>query len=169
MSSRRFSVRGVTYEVTTIDVERVRVEGPGVTPVPVRVRRIGPTVVEVVAEDLSWRRLVHVSSERDRSWAFTDGDAFDVSPERAGRSGPMDADAALEAPMPATVIDVRVEPGQHVQSGETLLVLEAMKMELPVRAPVAGLVARVGCEVGELVHPGGPLVELVPNGPVKPV
>ena len=66
----------------------------------------------------------------------------------------------MTAPMPATVVKVLVEPGQAVAEGDTVLVLEAMKMELPIRAPRAGVVKAVHCAQGELVQPGVALVEL---------
>ena len=64
------------------------------------------------------------------------------------------------APMPATVVKVLVGPGQSVAEGDTVLVLEAMKMELPIRAPRAGLIAAVHCAQGDLVQPGVALVDL---------
>ncbi len=67
---------------------------------------------------------------------------------------------ALMAPMPATVIRVHATVGQNVTRGDTLLVLEAMKMELPVRAPADGAVTAVNCAEGDLVQPGVPLIEL---------
>jgi biotin carboxyl carrier protein len=67
---------------------------------------------------------------------------------------------ALSAPMPATVRTVLVKVGDEVAEGETLVVLEAMKMELPLRAPKAGRVAEIRCTPGELVQPGVPLVDL---------
>ena len=71
----------------------------------------------------------------------------------------MDLDA-LCAPMPATVSAILVEPGTTVDAGEALVRLEAMKMELAIRAPAAGRVAAVDCRVGDLVQPGRPLVTL---------
>jgi acetyl/propionyl-CoA carboxylase alpha subunit len=64
------------------------------------------------------------------------------------------------SPMPATVVKILVEAGQEVAEGATVLVLEAMKMELPIRAPRAGVVKSVDCTQGELVQPGVTLVEL---------
>jgi biotin carboxyl carrier protein len=66
----------------------------------------------------------------------------------------------LEAPMPATVTRIAVTPGQRVAAGDVLVLLEAMKMELAIRAPRDGVVARIACEPGTLVQPGVPLVEL---------
>jgi 3-methylcrotonyl-CoA carboxylase alpha subunit len=69
-------------------------------------------------------------------------------------------DRALTAPMPGQVRAVLVTPGQEVARHETLVVLEAMKMELRIRAPLSGRVHRVGCRVGEVVERGQVLVEI---------
>jgi biotin carboxyl carrier protein len=68
--------------------------------------------------------------------------------------------SALAAPMPATVTLINVAEGQEVAQGDVLMVLEAMKMELPIRAPRSGRVARLLCREGELVRAGIPLAEL---------
>ena len=75
---------------------------------------------------------------------------------------------ALAAPMPATVAAVLVRPGAVVAAGDTLVRLEAMKMELAIRAPAAGRVAAVDCRAGELVQPGRPLVTLEPRPAPSP-
>lgn len=62
--------------------------------------------------------------------------------------------------MPATVTQILVTPGQAVAQGDTVIILEAMKMELPIRAPRAGTVKAVHCHQGELVQPGVSLVEV---------
>ena len=70
------------------------------------------------------------------------------------------AAGGLSAPMPGTVIEIAVAPGQQVHAGDVLLTLEAMKMELPIRAPRDGVVSAVHCSPGQLVQPGPPLVDL---------
>jgi biotin carboxyl carrier protein len=62
--------------------------------------------------------------------------------------------------MPSTVVSVNVSTGESVARGDVLVTLEAMKMELAVRAPRDGTVRRIACQPGELVQPGVPLVEL---------
>jgi acetyl-CoA carboxylase biotin carboxylase subunit len=66
----------------------------------------------------------------------------------------------LTAPMPATVLKVPVKPGDTVKKGEVVVLLEAMKMELPIRAPSDAVVAAVVCREGELVQADATLVEL---------
>jgi 3-methylcrotonyl-CoA carboxylase alpha subunit len=66
----------------------------------------------------------------------------------------------LTAPMNGSIVRVLVEPGQAVEAGAALVVLEAMKMEHSIRAPHAGTVKALYCVEGELVSEGAALVEL---------
>jgi acetyl/propionyl-CoA carboxylase alpha subunit len=95
-------------------------------------------------------------------WVFIDGEVFVFSSGRPSRRRTAAAQGSLTAPMPATVRQVAVSPGARVQQGDVLLVLEAMKMELPVRAPGDGTVTIVKCRQGELVQAGQDLIELEP-------
>jgi acetyl/propionyl-CoA carboxylase alpha subunit len=92
------------------------------------------------------------------TWVFHDGAIFRLE-EAAARRGAHHTHGTLSSPMPATVISVNVQPGQEVSAGETLIVLEAMKMELPIRAPGEGRVAAVHCKAGDLVQPDVSLID----------
>lgn len=95
-----------------------------------------------------------------RTWVYLDGVTHVVEPARRGRgTGGHDA-AALAAPMPATVTRIHVAVGQQVTAGDLLVTLEAMKMELPIRAVADGTVTAINCQIGELVQPGTALIEL---------
>ena len=94
-------------------------------------------------------------------WVYADGRVVQFTSEaesRASRSRSGGHD--LSAPMPATVRAVLVEVGSKVQVGDTVVTLEAMKMELPLRAPRDGTVTAVHCRTGELVQAGVALVEI---------
>ena len=71
-------------------------------------------------------------------------DRFDQLLDRLGLSSAASAKVnELKAPMPGLIIDIRVQPGQAVQKGDPLLVLEAMKMENILKAPADGIIASV--------------------------
>lgn len=108
------------------------------------------------------RQIATVAREGRRAWVHVGGHVFVIEPRGAeGRGAGASADVdALSPPMPATVVRVEVKAGDSVATGDLLVLLEAMKMELPLRAPRAGVVARVNCRAGELVQPGTPLVDL---------
>ena len=61
--------------------------------------------------------------------------------------------------MPATVIRVKIPAGDPVKKGDVVVVLEAMKMELPLRALGDGIVSAVRCREGDLVQADATLVE----------
>jgi acetyl/propionyl-CoA carboxylase alpha subunit len=78
----------------------------------------------------------------------------------AHQHGPAAEESALTAPMPGTVIKVLVSPGDRIQPRQTLVVLEAMKMETPVASPYEAVVRAVHVGEGDRVAGGQLLVEL---------
>jgi acetyl/propionyl-CoA carboxylase alpha subunit len=147
----------------------------GGTPVRVEVDDDGGLRVDGVAaradavDQREWRVVIEGHGHRvvaagpsDAPWLWCDGVVYrpEVSDAEHPARRRQDAAGSLAAPMPATVRAIAVAVGDRVTRGDTLVVLEAMKMELPVKAPADGTVTRVACSVGELVQPGVPLVEV---------
>jgi 3-methylcrotonyl-CoA carboxylase alpha subunit len=127
-----------------------------------------PTVTRL--GDGRWRVVAHgqqhvayAVAAGDAVWVFLNGRTYIVETSRSGRVGRRpqhDDQDALASPMPATVERITVERGQSVTTGDVLIVLEAMKMELTIKAPRDGRVKAIACRAGELVQPGVPLIEL---------
>ena len=109
------------------------------------------------------RRLGWAAGPATARWVFFDGQVYVLntaeSPGDAASRATHD-EMALASPMPATVVAVKVTPGQMVARGDILIMLEAMKMELAIPAPRDGRVRSVACRPGDLVQPGIPLVDL---------
>ena len=64
------------------------------------------------------------------------------------------AQEIVEVPLTGKIISVNVKPGDEVKEGDTLCLLESMKMENPILAPVDGTVTQVKIEVEQIVKPG---------------
>ena len=107
------------------------------------------------------RYIATVARDGRRSWVHVAGHVFVIDPSSSdARRGSSAADHdALSAPMPATVTKINVKAGDAVKDGDVIVLLEAMKMELPIRAPHDGVVKKLNCRAGELVQPGSPLVD----------
>jgi acetyl-CoA/propionyl-CoA/long-chain acyl-CoA carboxylase, biotin carboxylase, biotin carboxyl carrier protein len=84
----------------------------------------------------------------------------DVDAEAHRSGGAQSGSSTVTAPMPGTVIRVEVEPGAETRARQALVVLEAMKMEIPVHSPFDGTVSAVHVAPGDRVAGGTPLVEL---------
>ena len=129
----------------------------------------GPRIVSVgdseyLVEVDGRQHVVHVAGEPGNRWIHWNGHVFqrpfEELPAPRARRADAEARQSFTAPMPATVLEVTVEVGASVRQGDTLVVLEAMKMELPIRAEADAKVIAVRCKPGELVQAGAVLVEL---------
>lgn len=91
-----------------------------------------------------------------------DGDS-PAARREVGRRPPPTKPGHITSSMPATVIAVHVSPGGKVQKGDSLLVVEAMKMETEIQSPLDGVVLSVLAEKGDQVTPDEVLVEIDPS------
>lgn len=132
-------------------------------PATLRVTPLGDGRFEIV--DGLRRRTAYAVKRGAETWVFLDGEVHVLSSpsstDRVHRAHTVqDDEAALAAPMPATVVSIPVKTGDRVTRGDVLMTLEAMKMEMAIRAPRDGIVRRIACQPGELVQAGVPLLEL---------
>lgn len=158
MATRAFDVR---FGDAVVRVDRHADGTLHIAGTPARVDSVGEGEWRVVVRGHAHR--VFAAGPSDAPWIWYDGVAYRpevADTQRPARTRSRDTADSLSAPMPATVRAVAVSPGDRVARGDTLIVLEAMKMELPLKAPADGTVVSIACQVGDLVQPGVPLVEL---------
>ena len=94
-------------------------------------------------------------------WVTVDGEVFAFTVTHgAARHRERRDDDVFTPPMSATVVRIAVKPGAAVKDGDVLIALEAMKMELPIKAPRDGVVRAIHCREGQLVQPGDVLLEM---------
>jgi urea carboxylase len=103
-------------------------------------------------------RQTHAFNEERERWRVNGqleaAAATEVSDFKPTRHEIPEGCEAIVAPMTASVFRVTVEPGQSVSAGQGVVVLDAMKMELEVAAPRAGVVRHVLCKAGQMVEAG---------------
>ena len=160
MTSMRRPPRRVTLETVVRDkgsvTGRARLEG---LDEPVEIRCLGDGTYRVSIEGHLFE--VVVARGADTDWGYVDGRTYRWPRQPQDDHTPPDTDdAPIASTTPATVTAVTVVAGQTVARGDTLVVLEAMKMEIPLTAPRDGRVTAVRCEKGDQVDPGVPLIEL---------
>jgi len=100
-----------------------------------------------------------VAKVGDVWWVHFQGHTFCLERIEPGASQSED-EGGLTAPMPGKVLDVLVEVGQSVEAGQTLMVLEAMKMEHRILASASGQVTGIHFTVGQQVQQGSILLEM---------
>ena len=147
-------------DIATVDGSGIVARVSDVEGTPVRMVTIGDEVHRVVARK---------GESRGRYTLWLDGFRFEVealdertrtirelSGASAGPAGPV----PLKAPMPGMIVRVNVEAGDAVVPGQSLIVMEAMKMENELRAVVAATVKKVLAVPGTAVEKGALLMEL---------
>lgn len=164
----RFKVRldGQEQEIEVVrQGERLRITHQGQS-VNVRVVHTeGPHFVleyeQQVGKQVRRRRLRaagHVEGDQRQLWVNGSLLTYERVRERQGAADP--SAGSLSASIPAVVSEVLVAEGERVSAGQKLILLESMKMILPVQAPHDGVVTAINCAAGNAVQPGVPLVAL---------
>ncbi len=148
------SRRGQAYELhlaeQVIQVALEPAEGGG------ELLRVGPDTCRVL-----------IATDGDFVHVHMDGSTYTiryVDPvRRYGSHAGGSADDIAEAPMPGVVIAVHVKEGEQVAAGDTLMVIESMKLETAIKAWREGSVAAVHVDVGQAFQRGAPLLSLAPQ------
>ena len=127
-----------------------------------RIHHWSPSAIDVEINGLRASTRVTRSGEHLYVQSRRGTAPFEIIPRFEVRHAEL-TPGGLNAPMPGLILDVRVEPGQHVVAGETLVVMEAMKMEHVISAPRAGTVNDVLVAKGQQVDRDVALLTLNPD------
>jgi len=113
-------------------------------------------------------RSVQISRDGDKVW-LSDRNSADYTSNTVllqrgdeKRQSAQSAESVVRSPMTGRVVTVHTQIGETVAKGQALLIVEAMKMEHTLRAPRAGVIAKIACAAGQLVEGGAELIELQP-------
>lgn len=141
--------------------DRIHVAGGGLgVDVHIFALRDGAWILDYV-DDGGVRRRVRLAgaSSGDRRQLWVDGRTLVVERVRAPRAA-ADIQGSLASTIPAIVAQVLVGVGDEVAAGDKLILLESMKMVIPIHAPQTGRVIKINCVEGDSVAAGVPLVEI---------
>jgi biotin carboxyl carrier protein len=155
------------YEVA-VDGSQITVDGE---PVTADMRHVGtPDLYSLLLDHSSHEVLVQPPGEQRNVYdVLVEGTRYvvKVQDERSRRLALADrrlkapaSELAVKAPIPGLVVKVVATPGESVSEGQTLLMLEAMKMENDVRAPRAGVIHEVRVQAGDQVTLGQVMITL---------
>lgn len=148
MSKYQYKVQGVDYEVEIEEVEgniaKVNVNG-----IPFEVELQKPI-----------NAAKHPQLSKPKVEAPKPVAAAPVAAAPAQPAAPAGAGSPVKAPLPGTVIDIKVQQGQQVNVGDVVLVLEAMKMQNNIEAEYAGTVTSITVKPGETVMEGAVLMTI---------
>jgi biotin carboxyl carrier protein len=115
----------------------------------------GRTYAALIAQDKD-RRIVHVGG---RVHVVREPDE-EASGGIEGAEKSPDGGLKIRPPMPGKVIKVQVSVGESVRKNQTLVIVEAMKMENEIRSAIEGVVRKIHVAAGDLVDPERPMIEL---------
>ncbi len=147
----RYDGQPYRLDVRQIGPDDYRVTPAGGAPADVQLERL-----DRFERRLLWQGRHHSvlsTTDKLRFLIEVDGVAHVIVREPSG---------IVASPMPAVVVAISVEPGQHVAEGEPIARIESMKVEVEVKAPTAGVVREVLAAVNGQVDAGAPLVRLQP-------
>ena len=117
----------------------------------------------------NWKREMHVEARGNNQYVLDSNGRHAVArvgkDGRKVRAGAQIAESDCTAPMPGMVVETRVTPGESVEKGQVLLILESMKMQMEMRAACAGTVSQVKVSQGTQVAKGDLLVKMDPETP----
>ena len=154
MAKYEYKVKGVDYVVEIQDVEG-NIANVTVNGIPFEVEMKQPVKSSKQKVKLSEERRVKSEEFNSSSSATNASSATTTKPAATAASG-----KPVVAPLPGTINEIKVKVGDKVNAGDTVVVLEAMKMQNNIDAETSGTIASINVNKGDAVMEGDTLVTI---------
>lgn len=129
------------------------------------IQRISSNQFSVLIDGVSFQ--IYMAKDKDKRYFMIEGQQFLLQEPseqaegfRKGEERTSEGTLLVKAPMPGKVIKVCISANEEVRKNQTLAIVEAMKMENEIKAPVDGTIKEIHVSTGDLVDPEMPLIEL---------
>jgi len=151
----QYTVKGVDYEVEIQDIEG-NIANVTVNGIPFEVEMKQPVKAGKQKVKLSEERRVKSEESNSSSSSATNASsATTTQPAAAAASG-----KPVVAPLPGTINEIKVKVGDKVNAGDTVVILEAMKMQNNIEAETSGTITSINVNKGDAVMEGDTLVTI---------
>ena len=150
----QYTVKGVDYEVEIQDIEG-NIANVTVNGIPFEVEMKQPVKAGKQKVKLSEERRVKSEESNSSSSATNASSATTTQPAAAAASG-----KPVVAPLPGTINEIKVKVGDKVNAGDTVVILEAMKMQNNIEAETSGTITGINVNKGDAVMEGDTLVTI---------
>ena len=150
----QYTVKGVDYEVEIQDIEG-NIANVTVNGIPFEVEMKQPIKAGKQKVKLSEERRVKSEESNSSSSATNASSATTTQPAAAAASG-----KSVVAPLPGTINEIKVKVGDKVNAGDTVVILEAMKMQNNIEAETSGTITGINVNKGDAVMEGDTLVTI---------
>ncbi len=157
MAKYQYTVKGVDYEVEIQDIEG-NIANVTVNGIPFEVEMKQPVKAGKQKVKLSEERRAEGSEER----RVKSEESYSSSASAASTSSATTAAAGkpVVAPLPGTINEIKVKVGDKVNAGDTVVILEAMKMQNNIEAETSGTITSINVNKGDAVMEGDTLVTI---------
>ena len=163
-----FLVDGVLRKISLEKKEKAYVIRDGETILEAEIRPVSENELMFLSGGRS--STVYIARDGKRKLVFAGGRKFVICEPRSeagrfigGDERTPEGGRQVKASMPGKVIKLNVAEGEEVRKNQTLVVVEAMKMENEIKSEIEGLVKKIHVAVGDLVDSEKPLIELEPR------
>ena len=165
MAKYQYTVKGVDYEVEIQDIEG-NIANVTVNGIPFEVEMKQPVKAGKQKVKLSEERRAEESEERraeeseERRVKSEESNSSSASATSTSSAPTAAAGKPVVAPLPGTINEIKVKVGDKVNAGDTVVILEAMKMQNHIEAETSGTITSINVNKGDAVMEGDTLVTI---------